>query len=295
MRKFNKIAVIGIGKWGKNLIHDFSKISHITKCSSNGDPNNIKWLKKNYPNIEYVHKLENIFNDPEIDAVIVSTSIKSHFSIAKKALKSKKHVFVEKPIATNVSQANELIKMAKKNNLLLFVGHVFLYNEIFQKIAKISKREQIKFMNFKWNKFGTFDEDIFLNILSHDISIILKLFGMPKKFNLINSFGFISKCDLINLFLEFKNTQCFIHLDRFSNENKKHVTIFTKKNVYIWDDAKLFKNSTKDKSFKLIFQSKTTPLENESKEFIKQLNATKISNSSSKLAKDVIQLIDKIK
>ena len=46
MRKFNKIAVIGIGKWGKNLIHDFSKISHITKCSSNGDPNNIKWLKK---------------------------------------------------------------------------------------------------------------------------------------------------------------------------------------------------------------------------------------------------------
>ena len=188
MRKFNKIAVIGIGKWGKNLIHDFSKISHITKCSSNGDPNNIKWLKKNYPNIEYVHKLENIFDDPEIDAVIISTSIKSHFSITKKALKSKKHVFVEKPIATNVSQANELIKMAKKNNLLLFVGHVFLYNEIFQKIAKISKREQIKFMNFKWNKFGTFDEDIFLNILSHDISIILKLFGMPNFFNLINIF-----------------------------------------------------------------------------------------------------------
>ncbi|MDC0153540.1 Gfo/Idh/MocA family oxidoreductase [Nitrosopumilus sp.] len=295
MKKSNKIAVVGIGKWGKNLIRDFSKISNITKCSSTGDPNNIKWLKKNYPKIEYVAKLENIFSDPNIDAVIISTSIESHYTIAKKALESKKHVFVEKPISVNVTQANKLIKIAEKNNLLLFVGHVFLYNEIFQKIVNISKKEQIKFMNLKWNKFGTFDEDIFLNILSHDLSILLKLFQMPNKFNLINSFGFVSKCDFVNLFLEFKNTQCSIQLDRFSNENKKSVTIFTKKNAYIWDNTKLFKRCNKDKSFKLIFQSKMTPLENESKEFIKQLNNSKISNNSSQLAKDVIQLISQLK
>ena len=291
-----KIAIIGLGKWGKNLIRDVSKISCVKKCSSLGDSKNINWLKKNYPSIQYTSDSQEIFADKEIDAVIIATPINTHYNLVKKALLSKKHVFVEKPISSTLSKAEELIKIAKKNNLLLFVGQIFIFNEILKKIVQISKRENITYVNFVWNKFGTFDEDIFLNLVSHDLSIILTLFGKPKKIKLVSAFGLISKCDIVTLTLELpKNKKCQIHINRCSNYKQKHITIFTQKNIYIWDDCRLYKNNKKSNSFRLVFESRHTPLEIECKEFIKKLNETKISFESANLAKDVIQVIQKLK
>ena len=296
MSEMKKLGIIGIGNWGKNLVRELSKIHCIKKCSSNGNLKNIRWLKKNYPSIQYVSDSKEIFADKEINAVIIATPINTHYKIVKKALLSKKHVFVEKPISTNLSEAEELIEIAKKNNLLLFVGHIFIFNEIFKKLIQISNRENITHLNFLWNKFGTFDEDIFLNLVSHDLSIILALFGKPKKIKLINKFGVISKCDVVTLILELPNKKtCQIHVNRCSSHKQKHVTIFTQKNIYIWDDLSLFKNNKKTNSFKLVFQSKYTPLEIECKEFVKKLNETNISSEFANIAKDVIQVIQKLK
>jgi len=296
MSEMKKLGIIGIGNWGKNLVRELSKIHCIKKCSSNGNLKNIRWLKKNYPSIQYVSDSKEIFADKEINAVIIATPINTHYKLAKKALLSKKHVFVEKPISTNLSEAEELIEIAKKNNLLLFVGHIFIFNEIFKKLIQISNRENITHLNFLWNKFGTFDEDIFLNLVSHDLSIILALFGKPKKIKLINKFGVISKCDVVTLILELPNKKtCQIHVNRCSSHKQKHVTIFTQKNIYIWDDLSLFKNNKKTNSFKLVFQSKYTPLEIECKEFVKKLNETNISSEFANIAKDVIQVIQKLK
>ncbi len=296
MSEMKKLGIIGIGNWGKNLVRELSKIHCIKKCSSNGNLKNIRWLKKNYPSIQYVSDPKEIFADKEINAVIIATPINTHYKIVKKALLSKKHVFVEKPISTNLSEAEELIEIAKKNNLLLFVGHIFIFNEIFKKLIQISNRENITHLNFLWNKFGTFDEDIFLNLVSHDLSIILALFGKPKKIKLINKFGVISKCDVVTLILELPNKKtCQIHVNRCSSHKQKHVTIFTQKNIYIWDDLSLFKNNKKTNSFKLVFQSKYTPLEIECKEFVKKLNETNISSEFANIAKDVIQVIQKLK
>ena len=296
MSEMKKLGIIGIGNWGKNLVRELSKIHCIKKCSSNGNLKNIRWLKKNYPSIQYVSDSKEIFADKEINAIIIATPINTHYKLVKKALLSKKHVFVEKPISTNLSEAEELIEIAKKNNLLLFVGHIFIFNEIFKKLIQISNRENITHLNFLWNKFGTFDEDIFLNLISHDLSIILALFGKPKKIKLINKFGVISKCDVVTLILELPNKKtCQIHVNRCSNHKQKYVTIFTQKNIYVWDDLSLFKNNKKTNSFKLVFQSKHTPLEIECKEFVKKLNETNTSFEFASIAKDVIQVIQKLK
>ena len=106
-------GIIGIGNWGKNLVRDFSKYGNIEKCTSRGNPKNINWIKKNYPSIEYVSNQKKIFNDERINAIIISTPIKSHFSLIKKALLAKKHVFVEKPLCTDIRDANELIKIGQ--------------------------------------------------------------------------------------------------------------------------------------------------------------------------------------
>ena len=296
MSTVNKLGVIGIGNWGKNLIRDFSKISDIKKCTSMGSPENISWLKKNYSSIKYVQNKNEILDDDEINAVIISTPILTHYSLVKKALLAKKHVFIEKPLCTKLSDAKELIKIAKRNNLLLFVGHIFLFNEVLKKIIEISKKEKILYIQFQWEKFGTFDGDIFLDLLSHDLSIVLKLFGKPKKSKILSSFGFISKCDLVTLKLQLpQNKKCQIQLNRFSDNKQKLVTIFTEKNVYLWDNLKLYKNNKKLNYFKLIFKSKLSPLENEAKKFLIELNKTKKSSEYADLAKDVIQVIQKLK
>ena len=204
-------------------------------------------------------------------------------------------MFVEKPLAKTGSDAQKLIETAKKNRRCLFVGHIFLYNEIFKKIKALHKTESIKYMNFVWKKLGTFDEDIFDNILCHDLSLNLELFGMPKKIKLISKYSLLTPVDRFSLELYFnKNRKSEITIDRTAHYKKKTVMIMTQTNSYIWDDNELFKFNKKTESYKKIFQSKNTPLYLECKEFIRNINAKNYSIDSAILAAKIIGLISKI-
>ena len=290
-----KIAIIGLGKWGKNLLREFSKVSCVTKCHTKGNQKNISWLRKNYPKVIHTTNIRDILTDKNIDAVAISTPINSHFKIAKNSLKSGKHVFVEKPMASKVIEAKQLIKIAKSKNLNLFVGHIFLYNEIFKKIKKIDKQESITYAHFTWKKFGTFDEDIFKNLLSHDISLILELFGSPNRIRLKNNIGFITSSDRISLELNFtRNRKCDVSIDRISPYKEKSVTFLTKKNLFVWNDDKLLRFDKRSESFKKIYQSKNTPLHLECKKFIANISSKKVSYDSSFLALNVTRILSKL-
>jgi predicted dehydrogenase len=291
----NEIAIIGIGRWGKNLIREFSKISKLKICMTTGDKKNIVWLKENHPNVIHTTNILDILNDPNIDAVIIATPIKTHYILAKKILESKKHAFVEKPLAKTTPEITKLIKIAKKNERSLFVGHVFLHNEVFKKLKLILKNESIKHAIFEWKKFGTFDEDIFQNLASHDFSLILNLFGIPKKMIITEKIKFITKVDRFSLDLYFNNNiKSQITIDRLSNYKKKTVNIITKNNLYLWDDDELYKFGKKDQIYKKIFKSKKTPLFLECQEFLKCINRKKYSVDSAELAQKISKLISKL-
>ena len=290
-----KIAIIGLGKWGKNLLREFSNVSCVTKCHTRGNQKNISWLRRNYPKVVHTTSIRDILTDKNIDAVAISTPINSHFKIAKNALESGKHVFVEKPMASSVIEAKQLIKIAKSKNLNLFVGHVFLYNEIFKKIKKIDRQESITYAHFAWKKFGTFDEDIFKNLLSHDISLILALFGSPNRIRLTNNVGFITTSDRISLELNFtRNRKCEVSIDRISPHKEKSVVFLTKKNLFVWNDDKLLRFDKRSESFKKIYQSKNTPLHLECKDFIINITNKKVSYDSAILALNVTRILSKL-
>jgi len=290
-----QIAIVGIGRWGKNLIREFSKLAQVKVCVTTGNKKNLKWLRQNYPKVKHTTDVYQILKDPEIDAVVIATPIKNHFTLTKKALEYRKHVFIEKPLTKTVVDAQKLIKIAKKNRRCLFVGHVFLYNEIFKKIRELHKTESIQYVNFEWKKLGTFDEDIFENLLSHDLSLNLELFGMPKKIKLINKYGLLTPVDRFSLELYFNKTRrSEITIDRTAHYKKKTVMITTKKNSYIWDDNELLKFNKTTQSYKKILQAKNTPLYLECKEFIRTVNAKNYSVDSAILASKIASLISKI-
>ena len=98
------LAIVGIGYWGKKLVSEFSKIANIKFCYSQGNTSNINWIHRNYPKVNFCKNFQDILNDPTIDGVIIASPIDTHFEYALKSLKSKKHVFIEKPISTNKNQ-----------------------------------------------------------------------------------------------------------------------------------------------------------------------------------------------
>ncbi|MBU0535895.1 MAG: Gfo/Idh/MocA family oxidoreductase, partial [Nanoarchaeota archaeon] len=118
------IAVIGAGYWGPNLIRNFNLTANLhTVCDL--DDKRLANMKANYPKIKTTKSFQEVIDDKEVDAVVVATPMKTHYKLAKAALEAGKHVFVEKPLAGSVKEAEEIVKLAKDKKLILMVGHTF--------------------------------------------------------------------------------------------------------------------------------------------------------------------------
>jgi UDP-2-acetamido-3-amino-2,3-dideoxy-glucuronate N-acetyltransferase len=288
-----KLAIVGLGKWGKNLVREFSKISNVIICSSNGKKENIQWLTKEYPNIKYAKNIQELLQSKSIDAIVIATPIKTHFSLSHLVLESNKHVFIEKTISENSKMGEKLITLAKNKNLEIFVGHIFLYHPILKKLKEINKYEPITYLKMNWMRSDSFNEDILLELVSHFLSISIELLGTPKSIKVLNWKKNISSCDIITIELTFTaNKKCILDINRLSNFKKRVITIITKQNTFEWEDDLLYKFNKKKQLFELILKSKLTPLEIECKTFIKNLNKTP-DYSNSKKALKIIQLVEK--
>ena len=286
-----RIGIVGIGKWGKNLLKEFSKISVIPICVTKGNNQNKKWLKTNYPKIKSTKNYYEILQDEDIDAVIIATPIKTHFKLAYEALSAGKHVFIEKTISENSSDGEKLLELAKKNHLVIFVGYEFLYHPIFQKIKDIENKEKILQLKCEWSKFGSFEENIFHDLVSHFLTIIIVLFGLPKKINFLEQVSIITKCDITTLNLEFKNRlKASIYVNRVATPKRRLINIITKKNLYIWENEELFKfKKIKNQKIKI---KRTSPLENESKEFLNEIKKSKYNYKNPEIAINALKLIE---
>ena len=103
MKSYN-VAVLGAGIWGKNLVRNFFNLNYLhTVCDM--DEENLSKVKNEYPDIHLTKDFNEVLADKEIDGVVVATPSHTHYKIVKAALLAGKHVYVEKPLATAVSEA----------------------------------------------------------------------------------------------------------------------------------------------------------------------------------------------
>ena len=131
-------GVIGVGRWGPNIIGSLNQIdkvhvSHV--CDTNED--NLSIISKKFPLIKFVNHPSELFNLTELDALIISTPVITHLDLVDAALNAGKHVFVEKPFGLCVKYCETLCQTAKKLNLHLMVGHVFLFNNAILELKQI--------------------------------------------------------------------------------------------------------------------------------------------------------------
>ena len=289
------LAIIGIGYWGKKLVFEFSKIANVKYCHSQGNASNINWLHKNYPKIKFCKNFQDILDDSTIDGIVIASPIGTHFEYALKSLKSKKHVFIEKPISTTKKQGQTLLTMARKNNLEIFVGHIFLYHPVLSKLKKLVKKEKINSMYLGWHRFGPFKEKISLDLLSHYIIILKEFFNQPKKLIIKSKIGCVTNCDILSLHVKFqKKVNCVIELNRVSYHKQREIIIKSDKNLYKWEDDILLKFSKKDEIFKECFSSAVFPLQIECKKFLRNMTLKKKNYDNTEKSIQTVSIIQNL-
>ena len=173
-----KIGIIGCGHWGKNLVRNFSELG-VLKYVCDTSTSQAQDIAKKY-NVESKSITDLLKTD--VDGVVIAAPAEQHYGIAKISLEAGKHVFVEKPLSLNVSEAEELCTISEQQNKTLMVGHLLQYHPAFLKLkdlvkkGKLGKLQYIYSNRLNLGKFRT-QENILWSFAPHDISMILSLAG----------------------------------------------------------------------------------------------------------------------
>jgi predicted dehydrogenase len=124
-----RVAVVGVGHWGPHLLRNFhNHEDSVVTWLSDKDPVRLRELSARYPDVKMTESSDVVITAPDVDAVVVATPTTTHFSLAKLALESGKHVLVEKPLAASAEHGAILCDLAAAQQRVLMVGHVFVYN-----------------------------------------------------------------------------------------------------------------------------------------------------------------------
>src|SRR3984893_17007247 len=181
MTKSTTVGVIGCGYWGPLLVRNFKGLPNChlkALCDVNED--RLKPQSTLYPEVEAITDYAQFLNGLNLDAVVIATPVKHHFPLAKASLLAGKHTLIEKPMASNSAECEELIEIAERNGVVLMVGHTFLYSAPVRKIVEIVQAGdigEIRYINSRRLNLGLFQKDINVawDLAPHDISIILHI------------------------------------------------------------------------------------------------------------------------
>jgi predicted dehydrogenase len=173
-----KVGVIGYGYWGPNVVRNLSNdigFQVVAVCDQN--PEALRHAKLAYPAIEVTSDPDIITRSTQIDAVAIVTPVWTHYQLAKAALENGKHVFVEKPFTSCTAEAEELIVLADRKQLVIMVDHTFLFTGAVQKIRELvdgGVLGDLYYYDSLRVNLGMFQHDVNVvwDLAPHDLSIM---------------------------------------------------------------------------------------------------------------------------
>ena len=245
MNKQLSVGVVGCGYWGPNLVRNFRSLPDCRlKSICDVSEDRLRHLKGLYPDVEAETKYDTLLADPALHAIVIATSVKYHFPMAKASLLAGKHTFVEKPLASSLEQCEELVALAKKQGLILMVGHTFLYSPAIRKIKEIVDNGdigEIRYISARRLNLGLFQKDINVawDLAPHDISIILHI--MQETPNSINCRGAAHITpgieDVTTMYLHFTNEKSAVIQSSWLDPKKiREMTIVGSERMIVYDD-----------------------------------------------------------
>lgn len=182
-RKVPTVAVVGLGYWGPNLLRVLIERGDVkTRWICDTNPSRLGRFGRRYPSVLLTQELDDVLDDPEVDAVLLATPVFTHFELARRCLEAGKHTFVEKPLAPSSEQAAELIALSQDCELTLMCGHTFLYSppvRAARELIRSGELGDLYFVSSSRVNLGLHQRDVSViwDLGPHDFSILLYWLG----------------------------------------------------------------------------------------------------------------------
>jgi hypothetical protein len=241
------LAQLGCGYWGPNLLRNYSALPNCrVKWVVDASPERRKFVEANFPHSKTIPDYLPVLEDPEVDGVIIATPAATHAQMVETFLTAGKHVFVEKPLATNTADADRLVALAAAKGKVLMVGHTFLYNASVRYLKSVVDSGDIGDIYYCYSQrlnLGQLRQDVnaWWNLAPHDVSIMLYLMNGQLPTNVsARGVDYLQSGieDVTFATLEWANRVTgTIHVSWLDPNKVRRVTVVGSKKMIVYDDV----------------------------------------------------------
>jgi predicted dehydrogenase len=240
-----RVGAVGLGAWGWNVARNFAtnRECELVACCD-ADVKRRDAAARAWPGVKPVETFEQLLLE-DIQAVVIASPAVTHFPLAKQALLAGKDVFVEKPFALSVRDAEELAELGEKHKRILMVGHLLEYHPVVRRLRNMIQNNELGPVYYIYTQrvnLGRIrgDENALWSFAPHDISQILYMLGMEPTDVSARGQSYIQHGieDVVFLSLFFENRiMAHIHISWLDPHKVRKTTIVGRDKMAVFDDA----------------------------------------------------------
>jgi predicted dehydrogenase len=245
-----KIGIIGAGYWGSNLIRSFNDTEGAAIVAvADRKEGRLQFVAKRYPHIRVTDDMNDLLQDKEIDAIVVATSVPSHYEIGRQVLEAGKHAMIEKPMAYSYDDAYKLHKLADSLDRVLTVGHVYQFSPAVEWLGhRISSGNLGRLFHIDSIRINLGPPQSEVNVVwdlaPHDLSILIYLMwqtGLSTEVRsmrvMAGSFVKDKLADLTHIFIEFEcGVTAHVHVSWVTSNKVRLMQISAEHGTVVFDD-----------------------------------------------------------
>jgi UDP-2-acetamido-3-amino-2,3-dideoxy-glucuronate N-acetyltransferase len=174
-----RLAVIGAGYWGVNIVRNCADMGVLAAVCDSEQPR-LNAIGRTYPGVPLYRDLEEMLARESLDGVIVAAPAPAHAELALRCIAAGKHVFVEKPLALSVADAERIVAAAELAGVRLFVGHVLLYHPAMRAMLEainsgtIGRVRHLRSRRLSWGRLRS-QENVWWSFAPHDCALMIAI------------------------------------------------------------------------------------------------------------------------
>ncbi len=245
-----KIGIIGAGYWGSNLVRAFNDTEGAAIVAvADKKQGRLQFVSKRYPHIRVTDDMNDLLRDEEIDAIVVATSVPSHYEVGRQVLEAGKHAMIEKPMAYSYEDARRLHDLANSLNRVLTVGHVYQFSPAVEWLAaRIGSGNLGTLFHIDSIRINLgppqSEVDVVWDLAPHDLSILIYIMwqtGLSTEVRsmrvMAGSFVKDELADLTHIFIEFEcGVTAHVHVSWVTSNKVRLMQISAEHGTVVFDD-----------------------------------------------------------
>ena len=243
-----RVGVAGLGYWGPNLARNFAAIAgcELTWLCDSSEPAREK-LSRAHPSARTAADLQDLLDDPELDAVVLATPVATHSQLAVRVARAGKHCFVEKPLATSAADARLAVEAAELAGKTLMVGHLLEYHPAVHRLKELLDGGELGDLYYVYGNrlnLGQLraDENALWSLGAHDVSVVLALIGEEPVECEAHGSSYVREGveDVVFCYLRFRSgAVAHLHLSWLDPHKERRITVVGSKRMATFDDMQI--------------------------------------------------------